>query len=158
ELPSLATARLVAFARGHGFVTRVVDLQILHGQDPLEAFTDDELVRGWLEGTNVPVITEALDKLWSSFGPDLLNAKESERRVFVGFSIVDYFGHFQMNIATCLARLVKTKYGFPTVLGGERDQVDGDRALDTPETFDYVVDGDGEVPLLGLLHLEAYHD
>ncbi len=158
ELPSLATARLVAFARGHGFVTRVVDLQILHGQDPLEVFTDDEMVRGWLDGKNVPVITEALDKLWSAFGPDLLKAKESQRRVFVGFSIVDYFGHFQMNIATCLARLVKTKIGFPTVLGGERDQVDGDRALDTPETFDYVVDGDGEIPLLGLLHLEAYQD
>jgi len=158
ELPSLATARLVAFARGHGFVTSVVDLQILHGQDPLEVFADDEMVRGWLDGKPVPVITEALDKLWRSFGPDLLKAKESDRRVFVGFSIVDYFGHFQMNIATCLARLVKTKLGFPTVLGGERDQVDGDRALDTPETFDYVVDGDGEIPLLGLLHLEAYQD
>ncbi len=158
ELPSLATARLVAFARGHRFRTSVVDLQISHGQDPLEAFTDDELVRGWLDGKNIPVITEALGKLWSSFGPDLLKAKEAERRVLVGFSIVDYFGHFQMNIATCLARMVKTKFGFPTVLGGERDQVDGDRALDTPETFDYVVDGDGEVPLLGLLHLEAYQD
>lgn len=158
ELPSLATARLVAFARGYGFTTRVIDLQILHGLDPLEAFTDDELVRAWLDGKNVPVIAEALDKLWGSFGTDLLSAKGSDRRVLVGFSIVDYFGHFQMNIATCLARLVKQRIGFPTVLGGERDQVDGDRALDTRETFDYVVDGDGEIPLLGLLHLEAYQD
>jgi radical SAM superfamily enzyme YgiQ (UPF0313 family) len=158
ELPSLATARLTAFTRGHGFTTRVIDLQILHGQDPLEAFTDDAMVRAWLDGTTIPVISDALDKLWYSFGQELINAKESGRRVFVGFSIVDYFGHFQMNIATCLARMVKTKLGFSTVLGGERDQVDGDRALDTPETFDYVVDGDGEIPLLGLLHLEAYQD
>lgn len=158
ELPSLATARLAAFARGHGFKTNVVDLQILHAHEPLECFADDELVRQWLEGKTIPVITEALEKLWASFGPDLLTSKESEKRSLVGFSIVDYFGHFQMNIATCLARLVKERVGFPTVLGGERDQVDGDRALDTPSTFDYVVDGDGEVPLLGLLHLEAYHD
>ncbi|MBK9266024.1 MAG: radical SAM protein [Polyangiaceae bacterium] len=158
ELPSLAAARLAAFARGHGFVTRVVDLQILHGQDPLEEFADDDQVRAWLEGKTAAAIAAAIDKLWASFGLDLLGAKQSGRRILVGLSIVDYFGHFQMNIATCLARLVKTNTGFPTVLGGERDQVDGDRALDTPDAFDYVVDGDGEVPLLGLLHLEAYGD
>ncbi len=158
ELPSLATARLTGFSRGHGFVTRVHDLQILNGQDPLEPFVDDNNVRDWLEGKPIPVIAEALEKLWASFGPDLLKTKESGKRCLVGFSIVDYFGHFQMNIATCLARLVKERLDFPTVLGGERDQVDGDRALDTPNTFDYVVDGDGEVPLIGLLHLEAYRD
>ena len=158
ELPSLATARLAAFARGHGFKTRVVDLQILHAHEPLECFADDNLVRQWLEGKTIAAISSALEKLWASFGPDLLTSQESEQRILVGFSIVDYFGHFQMNIATCLARFVKERIGFPTVLGGERDQVDGDRALDTPNTFDYVVDGDGEVPLLGLLHLEAYRD
>lgn len=158
ELPSLATARLAAFARGHGFTTRVADLQIQHAHEPLECFADDTLVRQWLDGKIIPVISVALEKLWASFGPDLLTSKESGKRILVGFSIVDYFGHFQMNIATCLARFVKERIGFPTVLGGERDQVDGDRALDTPNTFDYVVDGDGEVPLLGLLHLEAYGD
>lgn len=158
ELPSLATARLAAFTRGHGFTTHVIDLQILHGQDSLEAFTDDQLVHAWLEGKEVPLLAEALDKLWRSFGPELKALRECGRRVLVGFSIVDYFGHFQMNIATCLARFVKTRLGFPTVLGGERDQVDGDRALDTPNTFDYVVDGDGEIPLLGLLHLEGYQN
>ncbi len=158
ELPSLATARLAAFARGHGFVTQVVDLQILHAAEPLEIFADDEKVRAWLDGQDNPLISAPLEKLWDSFGPHLLTTKESDKRTLVGFSIVDYFGHFQMNIATCLARLVKQKIGFPTVLGGERDQVDGDRALDTPDTFDYIVDGDGEIPLHGLLHLEAYHD
>ena len=158
ELPSLATARLAAFARGHGFVIRAIDLQILHGLDALEDFAQDEKVLAWLEGHDVPEMAFAVEKLWQFFGPDLLNAKQSGRRVFVGFSVIDYFGHFQMNIATCLARLVKTNTGFPTALGGERDQVDGDRALDVRNTFDYVVDGDGEIPLLGLLHLEAYRD
>ena len=62
----------------------------------------------------------------------------------MGFSIVDYYGHFQMNLAACLARLVKRRTGQPTVLGGERDQVDGDRALRPEDAFDHVVDGDGE--------------
>lgn len=158
DLPSLAMARLAAFARGHGFTTRVVDLQILHGEDPLEVFADDDLVRSWLDGKDVPVIDAALEKMWHSFGPQLVMLEECGKRTLVGFSIVDYFGQFQMNMATCLARLVKRNIGFPTVLGGERDQVDGDRALDTPDTFDYVVDGDGEIPLHGLLHLEGYRD
>ncbi|MRG92847.1 B12-binding domain-containing radical SAM protein [Polyangium spumosum] len=158
ELPSLAAARLAAFTRGHGFLTRIFDLQIAHADDPLDCFTDDAAVDGWLAGAESPRVAAAAERMWDSFGPELVRAAESGRRALVGFSIVDYFGHFQMNIAASLARLVKERTGFPTVLGGERDQVDGDRALATPNTFDYVVDGDGEVPLLGLLHLEAYRD
>lgn len=158
ELPSLATARLAAFTRGHGFSTRVIDLQILHGDDPLACFVDDAAVDAFLAGEPRPDIEQAAERLYSSFGPDLSRLKDRGKRALVGFSIVDYFGHFQMNIAACLGRIVKRKIGFPTVLGGERDQVDGDRALNTPDTFDSVVDGDGEVPLLGLLHLEAYGD
>ncbi len=158
ELPSLAAARLAAFTRGHGFPTRVFDLQITHADDRLDSFVDDAAVDGWLAGAESPAVKAAAEHMWSSFGLELVRAAESGHRALVGFSIVDYFGHFQMNIAACLARLVKERTGFPTVLGGERDQVDGDRALATDKTFDYVVDGDGEVPLLGLLHLEAYRD
>ncbi|MDI1443802.1 radical SAM protein [Polyangium sp. 6x1] len=158
ELPSLAAARLAAFVRGHGFFTRIHDLQITHADDRLDAFADDAAVDGWLAGTESPAVAAAAEHMWNSFGPELVHAAASGRRALVGFSIVDYFGHFQMNIAACLARLVKERTGFPTVLGGERDQVDGDRALGTGKTFDYVVDGDGEIPLLGLLHLEAYRD
>ncbi|UQA60192.1 B12-binding domain-containing radical SAM protein [Polyangium aurulentum] len=158
ELPSLATARLAAWTRGHGFVTRVFDLQIAHGDDPLGCFADDAAVDAWLAGEARPEVEGAVNRLWSTLGPPLLEARALGRRCLVGLSIVDYFGHFQMNIAACLARRVKRETGFPTVLGGERDQVDGDRALALPNTFDYVVDGDGEVPLLGLLHREAYGD
>lgn len=158
ELPSLAAARLAAFTRGHGWRTRVVDLQITHALDPLECFANDGAVDGWLRGEPEPVVDAAVERLWATLGETLLEAKAGGRRCLVGLSIVDYFGHFQMNIAACLARKVKQSTGFPTVLGGERDQVDGDRALAMTDTFDYVVDGDGEVPLLGLLHLEAYGD
>jgi len=158
ELPSLAAARLAAFARGHGYPVRVFDLQADHADEALDAFVDDGAVDAWLAGAESPGIEALAARLYASFGPALERAATEGRPVLVGFSIVDYFGHFQMNIASCLSRLVKRRTGFPTVLGGERDQVDGERALGEADVFDYVVDGDGEVPLLGLLHLEGYGD
>ena len=126
ELPSLATARLAAFTRGFGFSTHVVDLQILHGNAPLDCFTDDKLVDEWLHTETVPnshPITAQLSPLFESIRETIKGRTNINTPCMVGFSIVDYFGHFQMNIATCLARLVKKEFGFTTVLGGERDQV-----------------------------------
>lgn len=158
ELPSLAAARLAAFCRGHGFRTAVVDLEATHGGDDLSCFTDDARVDAWLSGGDDPAIDAALERLGSQLDGPLADVAARGRRAVVGLSIVDYFGHFQANVAACLARRTKTRTSSVTVLGGERDQVDGDRALGAPGTFDYVVDGDGEVPLLGLLHLVAYDD
>ncbi|MBX3273986.1 MAG: radical SAM protein [Sandaracinaceae bacterium] len=150
-LPSLAIARLAAFARGYGFETRVADLEALHAGDDLSPFTDDARVDAWLAGQGDAALEARLEAIWPA-----LDAAIAERAL-VGFSIVDYFGHFQMNLASCLARLVKERRGAATVLGGERDQVDGDRALAPSMPFDHVVDGDGEEALYALacLHGDA---
>lgn len=152
-LPSLAIARLAAYLRGHGFETRIVDLEAHFARTDLSAFVDDARVDAWLAGQADEAITAALERMW----PALESALEG--RCFVGFSIVDYFGHFQMNLASALARLVKERTRHPTVLGGERDQVDGDRAFTMqPAAFDYVVDGDGENALYELACLVADGD
>ncbi|MCB9593111.1 MAG: B12-binding domain-containing radical SAM protein [Sandaracinaceae bacterium] len=151
-LPSLGIARLGAFMRGYGFETRVADLEALHAGLDLAVFTDDARVDAWLAGDADPIIDARLEAMWPA-----LDEAISER-CLVGFSIVDYFGHFQMNLASCLARLVKDRRGQPTVLGGERDQVDGDRALRAGMPFDHVVDGDGEEALLSLACAHADAD
>lgn len=153
RLPSLALARLSAYLRGYGFAVRVVDLEARHGEDDLSPFTDDARVDGWLAGASDEALTAALERMWPAIAEATRGA-----RCLVGFSIVDYFGHVQMNLASALARLVKARTGHPTVLGGERDQVDGDRALSAHTVFDYVVDGDGEAALHELACLEAYGD
>ncbi|MCA9605456.1 MAG: B12-binding domain-containing radical SAM protein, partial [Myxococcales bacterium] len=151
-LPSLGIARLGAFMRGYGFETRVADLEALHAGLDLAVFTDDARVDAWLAGDADPIIDARLEAMWPA-----LDEAISER-CLVGFSIVDYFGHFQMNLASCLARLVKVRRGQPTVLGGERDQVDGDRALREGMPFDHVVDGDGEEALYALACAHADGD
>jgi hypothetical protein len=152
-LPSLAIARLAAFLRGHGFETRVVDLEAYFARADLSMFVDDECVDAWLSGGADAALDAALEPLWDALAPALAG------RCLVGFSIVDYFGHFQMNLASALARLVKERHGAPTVLGGERDQVDGDRAFaGDVRVFDYVVDGDGEQALYELACLVAEGD
>lgn len=153
SLPSLALARLTAFMRGYGFPVRVVDLAETFADAPLDAFADDQAVDAWL-ATNAPgPVADAVDRLW----PALVASLPGERAL-VGFSIVDYFGHFQMNLASCLARRVKDETPHATVLGGERDQVDGERGLSPGMPFDWVVEGDGERALLELAHLVAYGD
>ncbi|HHH31391.1 MAG TPA: radical SAM protein [Polyangiaceae bacterium] len=148
-LPSLAIARLSAFTRGYGFTTRVVDLEAISAGLDLSLFAEDSRIDAWLSGsTDDSELERALDRVWP-----LLHTSLSTR-CLVGFSIVDYFGHFQMNLASCLAKRVKRSGSHVTVLGGERDQVDGDRALGPDMPFDHVVDGDGESALLALL--EAY--
>lgn len=151
-LPSLAIARLAAFARGYGFETRIADLEATHAALELGAFTDDARVDAWLAGRPDAEIDERLEAMWPALDAELRGP------TLVGFSIVDYFGHFQMNLASCLARLVKDRRGAPTVLGGERDQVDGDRALREGMPFDHVVDGDGEEALYGLACAQAHGD
>ena len=148
-IPSLALARLAAYVRGYGYEVGVADLEAEHAPLPLEAFTDDARVDRWLAGEPDRDLDAPLDAMWPSIERAL------SKGAVVGFSIVDYFGHFQMNLASCLARLVKQRGGHTTVLGGERDQVDGDRAL-ASDIFDYVVDGDGEDALLAIVEHEAY--
>lgn len=150
RLPSLAIARLAAFMRGYGFETRVVDLGL--AELDLGAFVDDARVDAWLGGGPDAAIDAAIEALWPSIAPAI------DERTLVGLSIVDYFGHFQMNLASAVARTVRERTGRPVVLGGERDQVDGDRALAPAMPFDYVVDGDGEAALLELASLCAYRD
>jgi hypothetical protein len=152
RLPSLAVARLGAFARGYGFETRVVDLAADFDEEPLHAFADDESVNAYLAGHARPEIQSAVDRMWRPLSAAL------DGPCLVGFSIVDYFGHFQMNLASCLAQRVRRETGHPIVLGGERDQVDGGRALQAGMPFDWVVDGDGELALLKLAHHVAYGD
>ncbi len=152
RLPSLAIARLSAFMRAYGFETRVVDLAGEFEAVPLGVFADDAAVDAWLGGGANAGIDAAVDAMWPAL------AEALPRRTLVGFSIVDYYGNFQMNLASCLARKVRAETGYPTVLGGERDQVDADRGLGEGMPFDYVCEGDGEVPLLGLAHLLAYGD
>lgn len=151
-LPSLGIARLEAYVRGYGFATAVADLEAHHAGLDLSAFVDDTRVDAWLEGTADEGLDGPLEAMWPTL------AETIEGPTFVGFSIVDYFGHFQMNLASCLAKLVRERTGQPTALGGERDQVDGDRALKPDAPFDYVVDGDGETALLALAHRVAYDD
>lgn len=151
-LPSLGIARLAGYLRGYGFDTRVADLEAHHAALDLSAFTDDARVDGWLAGEDDAELEARLEAMW----PDLEAALA--RRCLVGFSIVDYFGHFQMNLASCLAKLVKDRAGHPTVLGGERDQVDGDRGLREGMPFDHVVDGDGEHALYALACAAAHDD
>jgi len=151
-LPSLAVARLRAYLEGYGFGVRVVDLEATHGERDLSAFADDARVDRWLEGASEAPLERALEALFATLAPAI------SERALVGFSIVDYFGHFQMNLAACLARLVKRRRGWPTVLGGERDQVDGERALRLEEAFDQVVDGDGERALHALACMHADRD
>ncbi|MBK7859942.1 MAG: radical SAM protein [Archangiaceae bacterium] len=152
RLPSLALARLTAFMRGYGFETRVVDLAADFEALPLDCFTDDARIARWLEGADDPEVAQKLEAMWPSL------AEAVGPRSFVGFSIVDYFGHFQLNLASALAREVKRRTGRPVVLGGERDQVDGERGMGPSMPFDFVVEGDGELALLELAHLVAYGD
>lgn len=151
-LPSLGIARLEAYVRGYGFETAVADLEAYHNDLDLEPFADDARVDAWLAGEADPELEALLDAMWPTL------AAAIGERCLVGFSIVDYFGHFQMNLASCLARRVRERTGQPTVLGGERDQVDGDRALRAAMPFDHVVDGDGEEALYALAQLYAYDD
>ncbi len=151
-LPSLAIARLAAFARGHGFETHVVDLEATSAELDLSLFADDARVDAWIAGAPDEALNGKLDVLWPAIDAAISG------RCLVGFSIVDYFGHFQMNLASCLAKRVADRTGQPTVLGGERDQVDGDRALRPGMPFDHVVDGDGEHALLALAQMYAYRD
>jgi radical SAM superfamily enzyme YgiQ (UPF0313 family) len=152
RLPSLAVARLAAFMRGYGFKVHVVDLAAVHDYAPLDVFVDDAAVDAHLAGERNAKIDAIVDALWPSLSAAL------SRKSLVGFSIVDYYGHFQMNLASCLAERVKRETGHPIVLGGERDQVDGDRGLAAHMPFDWVCDGDGELALLELSHLVAYAD
>ncbi|MCC6644655.1 MAG: radical SAM protein [Polyangiaceae bacterium] len=158
ELPSLAAGRLAAFARGHGFRVAVVDLEALFGHEELSCFADDARVDAWLAGADDPQLSARVERLGAAIDAPVRALEARGARGLVGLSIVDYFGHFQANLASCLARRVKSTSACATVLGGERDQVDGDRALGAPGAFDYVVDGDGEAALLGLLHLVGYGD
>ncbi len=151
-LPSLGIARLDAYLHGLGFETRLADLEAHHATLDLHPFVDDEAVDAWLAGAPDPAIEGLLEAMWPTLAAQL------EGRCLVGFSIVDYFGHFQMNLASCLARWVKERAGHPTVLGGERDQVDGERALTPGAAFDHVVDGDGEAALYALAQRYAYDD
>jgi hypothetical protein len=152
RLPSLALARLSAFMRGYGFTVRIVDLAAELEALPLDCFTDDARVAAWLEGADDAQVRAALDAMWP------LLAEATARPCLVGFSIVDYFGHFQLNLASALAREVKRRTGRPVVLGGERDQVDGERGMGPNMPFDWVVEGDGELALLELAQLVAYSD
>jgi radical SAM superfamily enzyme YgiQ (UPF0313 family) len=154
RLPSLAIARLAAYARGYGYEVRIADLEASFAATPLPVFADDALVARFLGGEPVAAIDAALEAMW----PALERLLPLDRRALVGFSIVDYFGHFQMNLASCLARLVRDRTSHAIVLGGERDQVDGDRALAPGMPFDWVVDGDGEEALVALASLVAYSD
>ncbi|MBZ0118992.1 MAG: B12-binding domain-containing radical SAM protein, partial [Sandaracinaceae bacterium] len=151
RLPSLGLARLAAYLRGYGFEVRVVDLEATHVDLELSAFTDDPRVDAFLDGTLDDELEARLGELYGPIEACV------EGYCLVGFSVVDYFGHFQMNLASCLAQRVKARTGQHTVLGGERDQVDPDRAL-ARACFDYVVDGDGGAALFELACLEAYQD
>ncbi len=158
RLPPLALARLAAFTRGHGFATFLVDLQAAHHDEDLACFDDDAQVDAYLAGEHPPEIVRAVDVLWTSLRPALDDACQAGSRTLIGFSVVDYLGRFQLNIATCLARRAREHAPVTTVLGGERDQVDARRALSVPNAFEYVVQGDGEAALLALCHLVAYDD
>jgi hypothetical protein len=154
RLPSLAIARLAAYLRGHGIDTAVADLEARFAQTPLSLFADDPRVARWLEGARDPGLETPLEAMWA----ELSRALRGDRPTLIGISITDYFGHFQMNLASCLARLIHARTAHRVVLGGERDQVDGDRALAPGMPFDFVVDGDGEVALLALASMLAHRD
>jgi hypothetical protein len=156
RMPSLALARLAAFVRGHGFATELVDLEAEGACVELGGLAEP---RARALALPEPAgLAEAAERLWGRLGPAIAAAKRDGRSCLVGFSVTDFHGDVQTALAASLARRAKSRAGCATVLGGERDQIDGPAALAVAGAFDFVVEGDGEAPLLGLCHMLAYGD
>ena len=156
RMPSLALARLAAFLRGNGFATELVDLEAERACADWTAWAEPRARARALP--EPPERAAAAEELWARLAPAIAAARRDGRSCLVGFSVIDFHGDLQMAVASSLGRRAKSRTGCTTVLGGERDQIDGPAALALEGAFDFVVEGDGEAPLLGLCQLLAYQD
>ncbi len=145
--PSLGTARMTAYMREFGFEAHQEDLDILCAENGvrLDPATDAPHVSECLKGRIMPPeMSEFIDKIMSLSGAAGYDV--------VGFSIVDFYGRFQLDVSLLLAwKLKKLNPNIKIVFGGVADEIRPRETLaDYPGLVDFVIAGDGETAMLEL--------
>ena len=144
-LPSIPVARLTAFLRKQGAGVSVVDADIDTRNNPetYRIFEDHQRVQRFIEGGEDAAYRTVLEPV----AEQILHTGGR----LVGFSLVDDQWRFGADIAGCLSRILKERQpSIRTVTGGEMQVIDPVLLLREYPALDWVVRGDGEVPLLML--------
>lgn len=152
-MPSLGMSTLTAYLRGKGFYVDQVDLlakirrinEESYGFPKNLKFDLNLLNRkfhyfNYMNGKNEEIITELAD--------DIINLTEFEGYDLIGFSV---HSMFQFLFAVLLAKRLRSKIGTPIVFGGTYITLGGYLFFDKFDFIDYMIIGDGEIPMIELL-------
>lgn len=154
--PSLGLARLVGFLDKLGYEARTLDMDVHSLAQPkaLEVLYDEALVGAFGRGELLP---ERLATLFS----ELLPADALEATGMVGFSVVDPYERYQVDLALALAHWLRRVRPSLTIIAGG-DSVEIAKLNEArgafSQLFDHVIDGQGELGLLGLLNRLEFRD
>ncbi|MEW6201653.1 MAG: radical SAM protein [bacterium] len=154
-IPALGIARLTAYLHEFGYDARQTDLDpYFRGrQTELDVFNNEDAVQKYLVGGELDGrLAKALDALKKLY--------EFDEYDLIGFSIIDFYLRFQLNIALSLAKRIKERNPNTTVvLGGVADEIRTDDTLKRfPHIVDFVIEGDGETAIRKLANFLEHRD
>lgn len=155
-IPSLGTARLAAYLKAFGFPVAQLDLDALacaRDKINISALNDQAAVDAYLSGGKAnPALRQTIERVAAHFPAEIEGV--------VGFSIVDFYGRFQLNMALCLAKALKERHKEITVVfGGVGDEIRPDDTLrDHADVVDFIIELDGEAALVELMRALERND
>jgi len=147
--PPLSIASLAAYLKKYGYKVEQEDLLI-------KVRINDSKIRYLLKAFNNFNLRFILDYLMDKHESDLLDAFSSEvlRNIeykgfnLIGFSIID---KFTLLFSLVISKKIKVHSNAKIVLGGPFINVFNKEVLSNFEFIDYLVRGEGEIPLLNLV-------